>query len=200
MFRTALIPTTLALLLAGGAYAQTAHAQTATTTPAEPTQMDTGMATQPAPNVKQADGYLASALIGKTVYNGMGDDAESIGSISDLILSPDAKVEAVVIGVGGFLGIGKKNVAIEYDLVKIDQRDGRDVLVVKTTAEALKAQHMFDKSAYMPMPAGAEVEQPKPATAEDLADAPAKDGAAGSATGMSDSAPQTGEAPEKPVE
>lgn len=200
MLRTALTTTALALLLAGGA-----SAQTTTTTPTQP---DATMAAPAVvPNVKRADGYLASELIGKTVYNGMSDDAESIGSISDLILSAEGSIDAVVIGVGGFLGIGKKNVAIEYSLVQIDQRNGDDVLVVETTAEALKAQEEFDSAAYEPMPANADVKETKPATAEDLANAPVKKPAqeieeaptAEPSTGMSETAPPAATTPDEPA-
>ena len=61
--------------------------------------------------VQDANTVLAKELIGQTVY---APDKAKIGSISDLILSKDAKtVEGFVIGVGGFLGIGEKSVAHE---------------------------------------------------------------------------------------
>jgi hypothetical protein len=56
-------------------------------------------------------------LIGQTVY---APDKAKIGSISDLILSKDGKsVEGYVIGVGGFLGIGEKSVALKLDKLKM---------------------------------------------------------------------------------
>ena len=56
-------------------------------------------------------------LIGQTVY---AVDKAKIGSISDLILSKDGKaVEGFVIGVGGFLGIGEKSVALKMDRLKM---------------------------------------------------------------------------------
>jgi sporulation protein YlmC with PRC-barrel domain len=56
---------------------------------------------------------LAKDLIGQTVY---GPDKAKIGTISDLILSKDGKnVQGFVIGVGGFLGIGEKSVALQMD-------------------------------------------------------------------------------------
>lgn len=168
MTRKLLATVTLALFLANGAYAQTP-------TPA-PAPVDPAVPAQPvAPPIKRAEGYLASNLIGEAVYNSMGDDAETIGNVNDLILSPEGKIEAVVIGVGGFLGIGKKNVAIEYGLVDIGEILGDEVLVVKTTAEALKAQEEFDRAAYEPMPADADVKETKPATAEDLAKVPVEE-------------------------
>lgn len=154
MIRKLLATTAIVTLVAaGGAYAQTA--------PTMPTE-------QAAPRVVHADGHLASDIIGETVYSGTGDDAENIGSISDIVLSPDGEVEAVVIGVGGFLGIGKKAVAIEYDLVQWTERDDNRYLVVETTREALEALPTFDVAAYRPMPADAEIGNTKPATGQEI--------------------------------
>ena len=57
----------------------------------------------------------ASKLVGLSVYN---DNNESIGAINDLLTEKDGKIKAVVIGVGGFLGIGEHLVAIPYEKVK----------------------------------------------------------------------------------
>ena len=68
--------------------------------------------------VQEANTVLAKQdLIGQTVY---APDKAKIGSISDLILSKDGKsVEGFVIGVGGFLGIGEKSVALKMDKLKM---------------------------------------------------------------------------------
>src|SRR5919202_4999162 len=55
-----------------------------------------------------------SKLIGTEV---IGQDHVRIGSIDDLLVDRDGRIRAVVIGVGGFLGIGEKNVAIPYDML-----------------------------------------------------------------------------------
>jgi len=69
---------------------------------------------------QDANTVLAKELIGQTVYSA-GDKAK-IGSISDLILSKDGKsVQGFVIGVGGFLGIGEKSVALQMDRLQIGQ-------------------------------------------------------------------------------
>src|SRR5436309_8215110 len=59
--------------------------------------------------------WRASKLVGLSVYN---DNNESIGAINDLLTEKDGKIKAVVIGVGGFLGIGQHLVAIPYEKVK----------------------------------------------------------------------------------
>ena len=67
--------------------------------------------------MQDANTVLAKELIGQTVY---APDKTKIGSISDLILSKDGKtVEGFVIGVGGFLGIGEKSVALKLDRLQI---------------------------------------------------------------------------------
>jgi hypothetical protein len=68
--------------------------------------------------VQDANTVLAKQdLIGQTVY---ATDEAKIGSISDLIINKDGKnVEGFVIGVGGFLGIGEKNVALKMDRLKM---------------------------------------------------------------------------------
>jgi sporulation protein YlmC with PRC-barrel domain len=55
-------------------------------------------------------------LLGKDVYN---DKNEKLGTIDDIIVSPKRTVSHAIIGVGGFLGIAKKDVAIPMDQLKI---------------------------------------------------------------------------------
>jgi len=63
-----------------------------------------------------ADQILASDLRGKPVHMANEDN---VGEISDVLLSRDGQVAALVIGVGGFLGIGEKNVAIPFHAIEI---------------------------------------------------------------------------------
>jgi sporulation protein YlmC with PRC-barrel domain len=58
--------------------------------------------------------WRASKLIGLNVYN---DDNEKIGGITELIVDDSGKLDAVVIGAGGFLGLGEHDVAIPYDQI-----------------------------------------------------------------------------------
>ncbi len=167
MFRNLLATTAIATLVATGAVAQTSTTTGTGAPAAAPTEQPTEM-------VVRADGHLATDLIGKTVYNGTGEEAENIGEVNDLVLDEEGEVSAIVVGVGGFLGIGQKEVALEYDLVEWAEQDGERWLVVETTAEALEAQEEFDRSAYRPMPADADVSEAKPASKDDLAKAPAK--------------------------
>ena len=62
-------------------------------------------------STQQESDWLASSLIGRTVYN---QQNEELGDINDVILGEDGQVVAVLIGVGGFLGIGEKDVGVKY--------------------------------------------------------------------------------------
>lgn len=59
--------------------------------------------------------WRTSKLVGLNVYN---DSNESLGSINDLLADKNGDIKAVVIGVGGFLGVGEHLVAVAFDKVK----------------------------------------------------------------------------------
>ena len=59
--------------------------------------------------------WRASKLEGMDVYN---NGNEKIGDINELILDQSGRVEAVVIGVGGFLGLGEHNVAVPFEQIR----------------------------------------------------------------------------------
>jgi sporulation protein YlmC with PRC-barrel domain len=59
--------------------------------------------------------WRASKLVGLSVYN---DNNESLGSINDLLTDKSGNIKAVVIGVGGFLGVGEHLVAVPLDKIK----------------------------------------------------------------------------------
>ena len=84
---------------------------------------------------------LASSLMGARIYNSAD---ESVGQVDDLIVSHDGTVEGVVIGVGGFLGIGARQVAVEMDQIDI-QADaaGAARIHLETNRDALQAAPEF---------------------------------------------------------
>jgi hypothetical protein len=65
---------------------------------------------------KLAGGYRASKVIGSSVVN---DGNETIGTIDDLLVSPDGKEPFAVLSVGGFLGMGSHLVVVPYDTLKV---------------------------------------------------------------------------------
>jgi sporulation protein YlmC with PRC-barrel domain len=81
---------------------------------------------------------LASRLLGFPVYTSAANDAERLGEINDLVVNQEGQIAAVIIGVGGFLGVGEKNVALNYtDLQWVVAEDNTERLVLETTREAL---------------------------------------------------------------
>ena len=104
------ISVTAAVALAIAA-AVPAYAQTATT-------HDTRTTATAAPNTMiQPDEIRASKMLGSTIYDVQN---RNIGSVKDLILGKDGKVDAVVVDVGSFLGMGGKYVAIPISDIKTD--------------------------------------------------------------------------------
>ena len=58
-------------------------------------------------------------MIGSTVY---GPDNASIGEVNDVVVGSDGKIRAAVIGVGGFLGVGEKSVAVPFEQLNITRK------------------------------------------------------------------------------
>ena len=97
-------------LLASVAFAQSPS------TPSESTKMAPAAASDSSTSPSSFTGnWRASKVVGLSVYN---DKNESVGSINDLLTDKSGKIVAVVIGVGGFLGVGEHLVAVPYEKVK----------------------------------------------------------------------------------
>lgn len=64
----------------------------------------------------------------------------NVGDVKDVLLTPDGKAYSLVIGVGGFLGIGEKNVVVPFERVKRTVDDGKPRLTIDTTKDAMKAE------------------------------------------------------------
>ena len=83
-------------------------------------------------------------------YNQSVYDAKDnkIGDINDLLLDKEGKVGAVILGVGGFLGAGEKNVAVPFNALKLTEKNGKRYLVMDTTTEALNSApgYTFDRT------------------------------------------------------
>lgn len=98
----------------------------------------------------QAGQILASTLLGQSVYeisSSADDDPDLIGEVNDVVMGPDGGAQAVLLGVGGFLGIGEKDVAVDYQRLQWIDRDGEKWLAVKASKEELEAAPAFDRSA-----------------------------------------------------
>jgi sporulation protein YlmC with PRC-barrel domain len=77
-----------------------------------------------------------------------------IGQIMDVLVGQDGQVSALIVGVGGFLGAGEKDVAVSFNTVKATKKDNKIYLTMNTTKDALKAAPGFkydrDKTAWVP--------------------------------------------------
>lgn len=139
MLRKLLTTTALAALLATGAVAQDAPATTETNIAAPASALlSSGYASVDTDN-------LATKIIGMPVYSSTAADADNFGEINDLVVNADGTIAAVIIGVGGFLGLGEKGVAISYaELEWAVAEDQTERFVLNTTREALEAAPAFE--------------------------------------------------------
>jgi hypothetical protein len=78
-----------------------------------------------------------------------------IGDIHDVLVGSNGEVNAVIIGVGGFLGAGEKDVAVNFSSVKKTMKDNKTYLTLDTTKDALKSAPGFkydsDKTSWVPV-------------------------------------------------
>lgn len=88
-----------------------------------------------------AEGMRANNLIGATVRT-TGD--EDVGSVSDLIIDDSGQVVGIVVGVGGFLGLGEKDVAIGWDDVTRSGASDEQELRIDVTREDLESAPEFE--------------------------------------------------------
>ncbi|MCC7252525.1 PRC-barrel domain-containing protein [Hyphomicrobium sp.] len=90
---------------------------------------------------QSADEWRSTKLVGLAVYNQAN---ERIGDINDLILGPDGKISNAVIGVGGFLGLGEKLVAVAFDDLQLNRdADGTMRVTINSSKEALDSAPDF---------------------------------------------------------
>ena len=91
--------------------------------------------------VKPAD-TLSSRLIGSNVYNKQN---ENIGTVEDLVIENGKTVTALVVGVGGFLGLGERYVAVDPSTVSlVRQEGGSSRVVMDTTKDNLRNAPAFE--------------------------------------------------------
>jgi len=106
-----LVGTAVASLMSSAVFAQAPQPNagpTATTITAT-TTTTTNWMTQ-----ETAGQWRASKMMGLNVYN---NDNEKIGDIAELIIDRNGKLEGIVVGAGGFLGMGERDVAVPYDQI-----------------------------------------------------------------------------------
>jgi sporulation protein YlmC with PRC-barrel domain len=84
--------------------------------------------------------WRANNFIGQPVVNASG---EKIGDVNDLLFDKSGKLATVVVGVGGFLGMGEKSVGMRYETLTYSDKDGQRVIMLPLTKEALLAAPDF---------------------------------------------------------
>lgn len=150
-----MLTTAIVALTAGGAIAQTQ-------TPAPAAPAEAPAVVKP---LSEGGGQLATNLIGESVYNSNAADAVSLGDVNDIVINADGTVAQLIVGVGGFLGIGEKDVAIDYKDAQLAERNGDRWLIVETSKEQLESAPAFDRTPYAVAPATPPAAEPAaPAT------------------------------------
>lgn len=168
MIRTLLATTALAAVLATGALAQDASSSMDSSSMMDmsssmdsssmmdssmmdtsSSMMDTSSSEMAMPSPRQPvdiiSGYtrvdtdrLATKIIGQPVFDSPATDANNLGNINDLVLDQNGQIAAVVLGVGGFLGIGEKQVAVDYTALQwVVAADNTERFVLETTVDQL---------------------------------------------------------------
>lgn len=144
-------------LLAGSALAQTMAPSSNSTpnTPPAATQtapgantnmnrsgaaMGTSAATGSFIDAQDREQWLATNLIGKKV-SGAGD--ENLGEVNDVLMDRNGNVIGAVIGVGGFLGVGEKDVAVPFSNLELVRNADGDKLILRKTKDELKSAPEF---------------------------------------------------------
>ena len=123
--RNLLSTTALTIALALGSGLALAQDSTTGTTVAPPTAVD------------------ANKLIGRNIVNTNGD---TVGEIDSVVIDQSGKVRYVIVGVGGFLGIGKKDVALSWDELTISE-NGEKVTTAATKEQlAALPEHKFPET------------------------------------------------------
>jgi len=103
---------------------------------------------QPAPTVSGPAKIFTTLPAGTTVTNFYKQNVydptdHKIGDVDDLLIDKEGRVTAMIVGVGGFLGIGEKDVAVPFSAVHASQKNNKWYLVLNTTKDALKTAPGF---------------------------------------------------------
>ncbi|MEL7302259.1 MAG: PRC-barrel domain-containing protein [Pseudomonadota bacterium] len=119
---------TLALVAAAPAFAETKS-----TTQQQQTQAQKSTGTSQ---------LRASNIMGASIMNGQD---ESIGDVNDIIVTQDGKIDRIIVGVGGFLGMGERNVALSMDQLNFNTNtDGNLKVMTQLTKNELKNMPAYE--------------------------------------------------------
>lgn len=85
--------------------------------------------------------FRASVLTGTTVQAKNGD---VVGNVNDVVFTQDGAVTAIIIGVGGMLGVGEKNVAVAFKDLTVTTTDGKRIAMLDVTKEQLQSAPAYE--------------------------------------------------------
>jgi sporulation protein YlmC with PRC-barrel domain len=99
-----------------------------------------------------SDALTISTYYKEDVYDNQENE---IGEVKDILVGADGRIAAVIVGVGGFLGVGEKDVAVPFNALKVAEKNDDRYLVMNTTKEALEKApaYAFDDSKGVWVPA-----------------------------------------------
>jgi hypothetical protein len=159
MLKRLMMSTAAAALVVSTAVAQT---------PA-PTQKSESMPAPGATGSRQfitqqsSDQWLATRFKGTDV---IGSNNERIGDVTDMLIDQQGRVVAYIVGVGGFLGIGQKDVALSPNAFQVQPATDRDETKLKLsmTRDELKNAPEFKAAAARPTPTTGQAPERAPVT------------------------------------
>lgn len=158
MIKAIVFAATLATAGAGVVYAQQTMERGTTGTTERGTTMERGTTTME--RGKMTGGAMTPAQIMSTLpqhatavsnwydQNVYDTQENKIGEIKDMLLDREGKIQAVIVSVGGFLGMGEKDVAVAFDAVAPSQRDNKWWLTMNASKDQLRTApgFRFDRS------------------------------------------------------
>ncbi|TDQ67086.1 PRC-barrel domain protein [Maritalea mobilis] len=94
-----------------------------------------------------AGAILATDLLGQEVHTSADADVQVVGDVNDVVMDDEGNADWVIVGVGGFLGLGEKEVAIAAEQVAWANIDNEQIVVTQMTQAELEAAEEFDRAA-----------------------------------------------------
>jgi hypothetical protein len=155
MLKRLMMTTAAAALVVGSAVAQTPAPDAPKAPPmaqkSEPMAPGAQAGSRQFVTQQSADQWLATKFKGTDV---IGSNNEKIGDVNDLLIDQNGRIVAYIVGVGGFLGIGQKDVALAPAAFQVQPKTDREELKLKLamTRDELKNAPEFKAAASRPAP------------------------------------------------
>lgn len=117
---------------------------TTPTTQGTPSPAPTGPTSVTYFSKAQQDWRPVATYYNQDIYNKAG---EKIGSVKDLMVGPEGRIQAAVLNVGRFLGIGDRDVAVPLSAIEIERRDGGTRITIDVAKDTLQSAPAFEPGA-----------------------------------------------------